>query len=305
MLRPLSQWARRAARKAGFELRTLPRGEPAPVASLPEPTHAIYGHGDTIFTVPAEKCFYPYVFSYGPRGWHPFVETLREVRSDPSISYRATTLHRYYEAYQPRTIREVLFENGFEVSGAESLEQFSADRYLPLLPWDPWPRKVRGEKGLEPSHGNQGYGPVSEEKGELEFRRLTETMQSIERHGYRPALHGDGEIRGYFLKTADDYRFIIRSGLHRTAALVALGHEKIRVGLFKGYPRAVHICDLDSWPLVHDGAVTREAAEKYFGRFFNEDGHEKAGRLGLLNSPPLAEDEPAAAALGRSTVNGA
>jgi hypothetical protein len=284
MKRLLATWARRAARRSGYELRAIPEGQVARLTHFPDPTDAIYAHGDPIFEVPARCCFYPYVFGYGPEGWHPFVQTLREVLAKSSITYGESTLHRFYQAFQPRTLREVLFETGSDDSGSEILEGFPADKYLPLLPWDPAPSQLRGEKGLEPSHGHQGYGPVSDQKGELEFRRLTDTMRSIELHGYRPAFHGDGEIRGYFLKDGGDYRFVIRSGLHRTAALVALGRERIRVGLFKGFPRALYRCDIDQWPLVRERVFSRDSAERYFMRFFSEDGRTKAARLGLLDT---------------------
>jgi hypothetical protein len=45
---------------------------------------------------------------------------------------------------------------------------------------------IRGEKGLDASHGIQAYGPVSDAKGRLEFARLTETYDAIRAHGYRP-----------------------------------------------------------------------------------------------------------------------
>jgi hypothetical protein len=281
--RLLTTWAERAARRTGYELRAIRVNQVSDLSYFHKPTDAIYSHGDPIFEIPASCCHYPYVFGYGPEGWHPFVATLREVLADSSLTYQESTLHRFYRSFQPRTIRQVLFEEGADDSGSEVLEGFPADEYLPILPWDPAPGKLRGEKGLEPSHGHQGYGPVSDQKGELEFRRLTETMRSIDQHGYRPTYHGDGEIRGYFLKDGSDYRFIIRSGLHRTAALVALGRDRIRVGLFRSYPRAVHRCDVGQWPLVREGIFTPEAAERYFLRFFLEDGRLKAARLGLFD----------------------
>lgn len=123
---------------------------------------------------------------------------------------------------------------------------------------------------------------MSAAKGEYEWRRLTGCYDRIRRAGYRPGAGEDGDIRGFLLRTEDDYRFVVRQGLHRTPALAVLGYDKIRVKFFPGLPRAVFLADAAYWPQVHGGFVSFELAERIFSLFFEDDGRDKARRLGLL-----------------------
>src|SRR5699024_1394579 len=117
-------------------------------------------------------------------------------------------------------------------------------------------------------------------KGRFEFSRLIRTWESIQRKGYRPTRHSDGEIRGYFLKRGDDYRFMIRAGFHRAAVLSAMGFEHLRVKFKADFPRVIDWADLENWPLVCQGIVEEEVAERIFEQFFIEDGSGKAKNMG-------------------------
>lgn len=256
----------------------------APLAALEHPLDAIYQLDDVAFEVPVSKVFYPYQFGYAIDAWHPFVKTLLEFAVNPALSYEASMLYRYYQQYQPQTVRDVLLFGETSQVG-EELSHYPVPRYLPTLPWDPAIETYeRGERGLSASHGNQGFGPVSDQKGALEFRRLIETFLSIKTHGYQPSAKGDGEITGYFVRHQDDYRFIIRSGLHRTAVLGALGYEAIRVTFYQGYPRSVDTLRVAEWPLVRRGDITVETALAITERFFTDDGKAKAQAIGLLEA---------------------
>ena len=277
--------ARYMLRRLGLELRPHQASTgPAPLKRLAHPCDAIYQHGDVAFEVPLDKCFYPYHFSYGPSGWHPFVQVLQQYKQNPNTSYLGSILHAYYQAYQPKTVFDAFFvgnmAKGLE---AEHLHTLAIPPYQPVFPWDPEAPQARGEKGLASSHGNQGYGPVSDEKGELEFRRLTETYESVKEKGYQPQQGHDGDIRGYFLRGCGDYRFVIRQGLHRSAVLSAMDYEKLRVAFYDPYPRTIFLADIDNWPQVKRGYVSREVAEHIFRMFFEDDGREKARQLGLLD----------------------
>lgn len=316
----LRRGAKAAVRRIGYTL--VPRGrKPVATTVYDVPTDALYDHSPGAFEVPTERCQYPYGFSYDPRGWHPFVATLRELVARPDLRYEDSVLRTYYDAYQPASVRELLFEDGYAWDGAavvdvgagrprrpgptvgrastaaegppeapgaaltaalRGLEGYSTSEFLPFQPWDPRTHPPRGEKGLAASHGNQGFGPVSAEKGQLELDRLRTTLTSIEQHGYRPELCNGDEISGYFLIHEGEYRFVIRAGLHRVAALTVLGHERVRVTFFPGYPRAIHLSDVGNWPLVRRGVIAPELARRYALRFFEEDGRKKAASIGLL-----------------------
>jgi hypothetical protein len=276
--------ARYVLGRLGLELRPIrARDEVTPTLELPDPCDARFQHGDVAFAVPLSHCVYPYLMSYGPEGWHPFVAVLKEYLDNPALRYQDSVLRRYYERFQPKTVLDVFFPPE-EQSAAHRETQFAhlaIPPHVPIFPWDPSIYREEGEVGLDASHGNQGFGPVSDVKGELEFRRLTVTLDSIRARGYQPSNGHDGDIRGYLLLTDDDYRFVIRQGFHRTAALAALGAGSIRVRFFLPYPRAVHLHDLRHWPQVKQGNLDPATAAAIFYKFFTEDGVGRAARLGL------------------------
>lgn len=285
MIKLIKKPARLVLDRFGLELvskRTAT--EPAPLTPLEHPFDAHYQHGDVAFEVPLEKCMYPYHFSYDPVGWHPFVQTLTQYKADPALSYETSILHEYYRAYRPTTVLEAFFVTPqARAAFADSeLANLNIPPFAPFFPWDPHQPRTFAEKGLDPSQGNQGYGPVSDAKGRLEFERLTHTYNSIETKGFKPGRSHDGDIRGYFLKVDDDYRFVVRQGLHRAAVLAAMNYENIRVRFYGPYPRTIFLSDLSNWPQVKGGTMRKDLAERIFEMFFEDNGRAKAEQLGLL-----------------------
>lgn len=270
---------RRLARREGFELRAR-RAPPAAIIEFESASDAIYAQSDVCFRVPMERCFYPFGYGYGAGAWHPFTATLREAATttDP-YPYATSLLARYYSVFQPKSLAQLLFPADSDASGSP-LGKVDIFRFEPYLPWflDVGVRTV--EHGLGPEHGHQGYGPVSEAKGRLELERLLRTYHSVKRDGYRPDIAGD-DIRGYFLMRGTDYRFIVRQGLHRMAALAALGYESVPVGFMRNFARAVHVNDLASWPRVRSGAFPELWARRYVDQFFDTDVRWRARELGF------------------------
>lgn len=262
----------------------LPRGPVPAVTGLKSPLEAVYSQKDVVFEVPVEKCVTSYQFSFGPQGWHPFVRTLRQTAEDPSLAYADSVLCQYYEKHRPKRLWDVFFERagGDDPLIASGLKTVRADTHFAPNPWDERLHRLRGEGPFDPSHGVQGHGPVSTEKGEWEFSRLVSVYRSIQSKGYRPTRDSDGEIRGYFLRMGADYRFFVRAGLHRMAALAALDYERVRVKFKTNFPRTVDLGDIDHWPLVRSGFIEKPVATQIFCRYFTDDGTGKAQNLGLL-----------------------
>ena len=286
--RLLTQPARKVLGRLGLELR-YKKAEAglAQLTTLEDPCDAIYQHGDVAFEVPLAQCRYPFHFSYDPLGWHPFVQTLRQYQENPELCYRESVLYEFYRKHQPKSLLEAFFGTPAapptEVSaGLSSLAELAIPQYEPFFPWDPKKPTAKGEKGLDSAHGHQGFGPVSDDKGQLELLRLTRTYDSIKTNGYQPGHGHDGDIRGYLLKADGDYRFVIRQGLHRAAVLSAMNYTHIRVRFFDPYPRAIFKAELPNWPQVKRGVMSEEAAERIFMMFFKENGTEKAKRIGLI-----------------------
>lgn len=277
-----------------IRLRQHPAMEITPVLKLDNPYDATYKHGDIAFEVPLSHVRYPYLFSYGTQGWHPFVEVLKQYQKHPNLEYRDSILYRYYQNFHPQNVLDVFFapqEQDVALKNS-NFAKLSIPPYNPIFPWDPeisHSSGERGERGLSASHGHQGFGPVSDAKGNLELQRLTETLKSIKRLGYQPSYGHDGDIRGYFLRCPDSYRFIIRQGLHRTATLAALGYQNIRVKFYVHYPRVIFEHDAGSWPQVRQGFLDLDTSLRIFRKFFTEDGSQRAHRLGLLDHEEQVE----------------
>lgn len=179
-------------------------------------------------------------------GWHPFVVALQEGQG---------ALVSYYERVRPR-----IFEEFYHIDG---------DGRLP--PWAlPWinSRPPAGEGGLGLEHGVSYYGPVTTEKAILEFERLTKAVASIRKHGY---MQGH-RVLGHFMKLGDCYRFFVKGGKHRAAALAFLGGDRIPAQFYPGWPRLIDHDQADEWPMVRDGRISKETAQAAFRRYFEFDG---------------------------------
>jgi hypothetical protein len=258
---------------------------PKPIVSLETPTDAIYHIGPVVFEVPIAKCCNHTLFSYAPDGWNPFIESLRDYACKRHITYEGSVLNRYYEKFQPKTHFERY------LVGADKDRDLPQCRLRRLLvgvhqlrlPWQPASPGGQGTQHRPPG-GVPGYGPVSDVRGRREFSRLTSVYESIKRRGYKPGGERDGEIMGYFLRRPGDYRFVLRDGLHRMAALSVLGYEQARVTFRPDHPHTIDLTDLDNWPQVRSGLLEPQVAEMIFLEFFRDRGVGLAKRLGLLSA---------------------
>jgi hypothetical protein len=187
-------------------------------------------------------------------GWHPFVAA---IHGGPDV------LARFYERLQPTSL------GAFYALDSEGLGQLGPRH----LPWLPPPRDYRGEKGLGPEHGVSLFGPCSRAKIELEHARLTQTVASIAARGYLPDQFGD--ITGYFLLADGEFRFLVRGGKHRAAALAAMGWTHLPVRFKPGWVRAVGLDSLAEWPMVRAGHIVPSPARQVFERYFEWNGSER------------------------------
>lgn len=260
------------ARSLAGRLGSEPEGPPE-VETFDRPTDAIYETRAVVFEMPLHDCLYPHGMTYAPTGPHPFVQTLHAYRNDRTLSYEDSPLKRFYDRFQPASILELLYPpDVVERYRHARLAEFSTTSFQPFLPWDSGAVRATGEKGLGAKHGHQGFGPVSEEKGRLEFERLQSTFESIERHGYRPRSGPDGEIRGYFLTDGPRARFVVRAGQHRVASLAALEHDVARVAFLPRFTRAIDAATIPQWPLVRRGIFSEELARTFVDLQLTTDG---------------------------------
>jgi hypothetical protein len=302
-------------KKAGFDVQRIPlrvgikitRGganEPEVTKDLPplfdDPLEALYHqlNGKHVaFRCPLRKMVVQNGLSYSSDGWHPFVAALQEYGAGKSVGYKGSTLEQFYEKHRPAHAGEA-------IAGFEHYPNAYAN-YPPvvyrLAPWqsgtpEQSQRQSRkrtkadnAEHGatnmLMQSDGHPFYGPVSDRKGELEYRRLTEIFSRFRMKGFDRA---HGHVGVALMKRETDFRFLLHgAGNHRTPAMAALKKSTIPA-IFTvppGYKNRPPIIDIElaqHWPQVRGGLWTKAQAEAYFHHLFDFDSIAWARKSGLV-----------------------
>jgi len=207
----------------------------------------------------------------------PFIDTARGILNGSVTGYIGSPLQRYYESFQPSNLAELL--------GIEPTDKGPASRLPPyafVFPWHGTPtvqqcriksQKIRKENMFHGSKlsGSNGWhliGPISPEKGILEFERLSKTLCSIQKNGYKRNNGPDGDMVGVILVRDDTCVAVIAPGQHRISALVALGYDKAPVRISCTFVPIVYRETATSWPAVKNGFMTVEQALSVFDRVF-------------------------------------
>lgn len=205
---------------------------------------------------------------------NPLVDTLQGYGHGTMQAYPDTPLQRYFQHWVPRNAAEVLGLAGENVSPRLA----TAPPLGFVMPWgrmDPaqaasyWQGVVKADHrehggSADPAQGWKGWGPVSDEVGQLEFRRLAAVHDSIKQHGYQRNDSDDGDMGGVLLWTDGECRLLVTKGHHRAAALCALGHE---VAPFRIQPGdLIRRNEVDHWPNVRSGLFSRDQALEIFDR---------------------------------------
>src|SRR5690625_7432423 len=87
-----------------------------------------------------------------------------------------------------------------------------------------------GHHHLDPSSGYGLHGPVSPEKGQIEYARIVGVTDSIKRHGFDRSL-ADEDITVTALERDGQYRFCIVHCQHRAEVLAEQDYGHIPVSL--------------------------------------------------------------------------
>jgi hypothetical protein len=225
---------------------------------------------------------------YTTEKWHPFVETLREYKLGKCSSYEKSILKKYYRIHKPKSAADAY--PGFE-NAPDAFHDYPPHRYR-LLPWSTetpcdvdnrvryWTRKDNEEHGHPnltlSSDGNKSHGPVSTEKGRMEFERLTSVFDNINDKGYDTRL-GYPHLR--IIKRDNEYLLNPVRGKHRTAAMAALGYKKIPAMCYR--PSAVDTSIVKYWPQVRKNVWKKDEAISYVNYLFKFKSREWAKERGL------------------------
>jgi hypothetical protein len=239
--------------------------------------------------IPLELLGWDNGFTLHPEGWNPYLATAREYLAGCALTYEESSLCAYYTRFTPETAAGYLCP---ELPADGELAGIQAAAYI--LPWStqtPEERKQTRQKQnreeealaafpLSKKSGATGInkmGPVSLEKGRLEFQRLATLADSIKAKGYQRTRVMD--VEAVALRHRGEQRYILASGLHRSAVLAALGYTSIPVVL---KPRVVIDLDLIlAGPAVRRGHWKAEEAAIYLDYLFTEKGGVRARALGL------------------------
>lgn len=205
----------------------------------------------------------------------PFIKTLKQYIDGQAKNYQESYLYSFYEAYQPKSIAEYLHLDQAENSVLNELPASGA-----FFPWQNRNPKQRvaarvaeiekdnkeHKSKLNTYHGDSFYGPVSAEKGELEYNRLIKTYNSIAANGFKVDLKGMNNIGAMIMANDNEYRYLINPGQHRVAALSALNYKEITLQVNKNL--IIRRTEAKQWPGVINRYFTEAEALQVFDRVF-------------------------------------
>jgi hypothetical protein len=210
---------------------------------------------------------------------HPLVQAASlYVETRDAEDVRAC-LHRYYSEFRPSSPADVFGISPEELPGYTG---YPAEAFG--YPWrDETPSQrienVRGQAALEAAQqgwpigsnpGHKYWGPVSGRLLDFETARLVSLVEKMSQEGYRRHDGRQGDAGGRLL-VHNDGRWcatIGPGGQHRVAVAAALGMEEIPLR-FKWTP--YYLADVDHWPGVRQGLVTRAGAIQIFERVVKGD----------------------------------
>lgn len=240
------------------------------------------------FKCPVDKIVSSNGFNHSNGGWHPFSSTLEEFEKGKSECYNDSLLKKYYDTWRPNNGLEAIVGWGYPHKVLANIPS-----YVILPPWNPntidqeeeavrsWTSKdnrEHGEVDFGIEHGCNYHGPVSEEKGEIEYNRLASVYESIKEKGYDRSY---GDVCVNVLRRGQEYRYMAVGGHHRIAAVKALGYTYVPSRF-----RMHWIIDVDEaelWPQVRRGVWSKDAAVSYLHHLFDFDAREWARSQGILN----------------------
>jgi hypothetical protein len=271
-----------------------PPRELAPIFDDPlDAVHYYNGGKSAAFNCPLEQTRVATGFSYSADGWHPWVATLQEFAEGGSATYQDSVFKAYHDAWQPKTGAEAVA--GFTRHSPPGMSRLPP-RAASMVPWISfsfeeileevrrWTRRDYAALGLDfdydPAlHGDNMIGPIHAALGDMEYLRLTRVFASIQENGYQRK----GDVLVTILKRGSELRFLkTGGGMHRTAAVAALGFDTIPATFRRDRAPLFDVADVDRWPKVVSGFWTREAAVRYVDHLFDFDSAAWAAERGLL-----------------------
>ncbi|EAR11140.1 hypothetical protein [Reinekea blandensis] len=286
---------KKLTKKAGIEVRRINNAPPEVMFFDTMKEALLYSQGgkQAGFQCSFEKTTHHSALGFASKDWHPFVESARQLKDAFNTEYVDSILYRFYQTFQPKSASAAIA--GFEDTPNEF--QNLSPHLLFLSPWVSqnaaeveldtrwWNEKDNVEHGaphLNVDVDGWAYsGPVSNAKGELEFKRLKLLLKSLQENGYNLKYGGIGTT---ILKRGSEYRFLVGGGgYHRASALKALNYESFPATFHRN--SIVDIDDASDWPNVKNGLWTESKAKAYVHHLFDFISKDWALNIGLPTQP--------------------
>jgi len=208
------------------------------------------------------------------------IEIVEELINNLNINYKETKLYKYYKEYSPNNLAEV-----YKVKYSKNDILTKLSPHTIFKPWIhnyPVPIENYSHSGL--------FGPKSDSFIKNEYNRTKNVILSIKENGYSPNDFFDkrnGLITFQLYKYNDKYKIYVIAGNHRTAVLKAMGQfivpaifqqnqflkprNKLNNMIYnsnKSYQKIIDYSNIDNWPGVKSGFISKSEASKMFLSFF-------------------------------------
>jgi len=243
---------------------------------------------EVVFRCPVDLVVSSNAFNHSSSGWHPFSATLQAYERGNEIRYTESVLNRFCSVFRPKSVFDAIAGwNG-------ALDSFKGLPSYAILPsWNPstlgdvvetvksWVAQDNAEHDapdLDIDDGCNYYGPVSDEKGRLEYRRLCNVYRSMAERGYDRSMAGSVKVNA--LRRDTEYPFIAASGHHRIAAAKAAGLTHIPAKF--RFTFVLDVREASYWPQIQRGTWTEKTAVSYFNHLFDLDAYEWAIKRNLV-----------------------
>jgi len=228
-------------------------------------------------TVPLATCVTYLGFSFDVAGWHPLQAAARAFVDVAEPSYDGSEMARFYAGFRPATVADAYLLDAATASYCSGLRAADA---IHVYPWSSSSRRLsKGEC--------QHFGPAPND-GPRHFSRQGRLVRSNRDRGYMARRLLSGAVKGIWLVSGSERRFLLLGGQHRAGALAALGGSVITVRV----DGMVDLTDVDEWPPVRSKAMSRGEALAMAQQYFRLGGRERA---------PGRDDDRPAYATGRSS----
>ena len=214
---------------------------------------------ENIFKVDINK-FTGFDGYYTFNGQAPLLKSAIQICKNPNLNVNESYLYKFYRDFQPKNYGEL-----YNLNVKNSLYNLPSE-----LQFKPWVNTFVDTKKIRKAI----FGPCGFKEVEHRLIRLKNIFKNVIEFGYAPSEKDI--IKGYILRSKDDYRFLITSGHHRVAVLKAINYlypkkfNKVTVAFEESRSNLKYIDqeNVDNWPAVTQKYCSRKDALELFSKFF-------------------------------------